>query len=83
MRTFLSTNPLAKQIELACFPPYCPELNPDEQVWNRIKTQDLRNTCYQNIKELKDKVVDNLNNLAQRPHVIAQFFKHPETAFYA
>jgi transposase len=83
MRLFLENAPLAKRVQLIRFPPYCPELNPDEQVWNQIKTKGLRNTCYRTVKELKDRVDDELNKLSQNMDLIAQFFKHPEVAYYA
>ena len=33
-------------------PPYCPELNPDENVWNWTKTVDLANACPENTSKL-------------------------------
>lgn len=83
MRSFLENNLIAKRIHLANFPPYCPELNPDEQVWNQIKTNRLRNTCYHTVKELCDKVDQELNKLSNNLDLISQFFKHPEIAYYA
>lgn len=83
MKGFLATNPIAQRIHLANFPTYCPELNPDEQVWNRVKTHDLRNSCYRNVKELAKQLDKNLSKLANMPGLVAQFFKHPEVGFYA
>ena len=34
-----------KQIHLEPLPPYAPDLNPDEGVWNHLKYVELRNVC--------------------------------------
>lgn len=83
MRQFLNAEPLAKNLFLAKFPPYSPELNPDEQVWHQVKNCGLRNSCYRNVNELSDKVDAELNRLANDYQLVKQFFKHPDVRFYA
>lgn len=43
------------------FPAYAPELNPDEQVWNHLKTR-LANGCPLNV----DQLLDDLSHLVRR-----------------
>lgn len=46
-------------------PPYCPELNPDEGVWNWTKQTDLANVCPRNHDDLLTKVQASLRRLAR------------------
>lgn len=50
-------------------PAYCPELNPDEQVWNWSKTKDLANVCPADFEELVSRVRSSLTRLQYRPSV--------------
>jgi transposase len=45
-------------------PPYCPELNPLERVWQYIK-QRLKNLFFTNIDDVKYKVANILNSLSE------------------
>jgi len=42
----------------------------------------LKNTCYQNFKELKPKLIEEVNKLKENPELIKQFFHHPDIGFY-
>lgn len=81
-RRFLETNASAKRLYLAKQPTYSPELNADEQVWSQIKCVGLRNTCYRNIKELKPKLIAEMEKLKNKPELIRQFFHHEDVGFY-
>lgn len=50
-------------------PAYCPELNPDEQVWNWSKTKDLANACPESFEALVSSVRGSLRRLQHRPGV--------------
>lgn len=77
-RSFLEKSTDAKRLYLVQQPKYAPELNADEQVWNYLKNKMLKNTCNQNIKELKPKIIKAMKKLKDQPKLICQFFKHPE-----
>jgi transposase len=47
-------------------PPYCPELNADENVWNWTKQTDLANVCPRNHEELLAEVRASLRRLARQ-----------------
>ena len=83
MRQFLIADPIAQNIYLAKIPFYSPQFNPDEQVWNLVKNYGLYNTCYRTVKELIEKLDDELTALSKNVDLIQQFFKHPEIHFYA
>lgn len=50
-------------------PAYCPELNPDEGVWNWSKTKDMANACPRDFDELVSRVRGSLMRVQRRPWV--------------
>jgi len=48
-------------------PPYSPELNPVEQVWQTLKQYRLHNRCYKNFDEIVDVACDAWNWISQQP----------------
>ena len=52
--------PLPKNIELMFLPPYSPELNPIERLWNYLKTNFLNNKLFKGLIELKNTVYETL-----------------------
>jgi transposase len=49
-------------IYLIAFPPYAPELNPQEHVWKESRSQKTHNKFIERIDTTTDKLVDHLNN---------------------
>jgi transposase len=43
-------------IELVLLPPYSPELNPVERLWQWLKRHSLRNLCHQDLEAIMDSV---------------------------
>lgn len=81
-REWLSKSPLSSRVYLAQQPKYSPELNADEQVWSYLKSVELKNTCNQNVKELKPKIIQAMEKMKDKPELIQSFFRHPEVGFY-
>lgn len=50
-------------IEIALLPPYSPELNPTEKLWQYIKSNTLKNKLYTCISKLENVVCDFIKNL--------------------
>jgi transposase len=71
-----------ERIYLAKIPPYSPELNPDEQVWQTLKDDMLKNVICKNLSQLKEKLASALTILKTQSQKIINFFKHPEVQFY-
>lgn len=82
LKAFLEQFDQAQRLHLVIQPAYSPELNADEQVWSRIKNVALKNSCFQNFKELKYRVIKEMKDLAQNSALIRKFFQHPDLAFY-
>lgn len=54
-----------QNIELLYLPPYSPELNPVEKLWQFIKSKIIRNKFYNNIKELEAATCAFIKSIAQ------------------
>lgn len=70
------------RLKLVFLPPYAPQLNPDEQVWGRIKGR-VAKQLPQNKQELKRRVMSALRRLQKLPHVVRSFFQHPDCQYAA
>lgn len=70
--------------ELALFylPPYSPELNPDELVWNDLKNNTVGRSIVTDKNEFKTVVVKNMQRLKSNPEKIRSFFRK-DTCRYA
>jgi transposase len=65
-----------KRIRIEWLPPYAPDLNPDEQVWNRTKYSDLANYIPEDVDHLADAVEDSLGRTRSQQTLLRSFFKH-------
>jgi len=50
--------------QILILPPYCPELNPIERLWQYIKNHTIRNRIFQTIEELEIAVCDFVKKLS-------------------
>lgn len=57
-------------ITLIPLPPYAPELNAMEQIWEWIKNHFLSNQYYTNYEEIVDKACHAWNQLSENPELI-------------
>lgn len=64
----------ASWLSLHYLPRYSPELNPDEEVWNTVKTQKLNARPIKDKKELHSAVLGSLRSIQKRPEQIKKFF---------
>jgi len=69
------------RIRLFFLPPYSPELNPDELVWNHVKNHGVGRAAYSPDKQLRRLVYRRLFSLQRRPAIVRSFFRHPETLY--
>lgn len=71
------------RLRLFFLPPYSPELNPDEQVWNHVKNHSVGRQGLKEPGELRNKVLSKLRSLQQLPWTIRMFFLLPDTQYAA
>jgi transposase len=74
---------LGGRLQLFFLPPYSPELNPDEQVWNYVKHHGAAKAALRSGKELKQFVMARLRSLQKMPWTIRMFFLTPDTQYAA
>lgn len=67
------------KLELYFLPPYSPELNPDENVWNELMNNGVGRMAIIGSDDLKHKVIDYLKQMQLFPDLIRSFFQSPTT----
>jgi transposase len=74
---------LAGKLEIFYLPPYSPELNPDESVWNELKNNGIGRMSVVGPDDMLRKVVDYMRAMQRTPNLIKSFFQAPETRYAA
>ena len=74
---------LQGRLKLFFLPPYSPELNPDELVWNDVKNNAVGRAKLEGPKDLHRAVIGRLRFLQKRPDRVRSFFQAPETRYAA
>ena len=69
-----------QRVVIEWLPAYAPELNPDEQVWNRVKYADLANFIPDNVQHLAKAVRNSLRKSRSKQSLLRSFFKHAKLA---
>jgi transposase len=55
-------------------PPYAPELNPDEYLWNWLKNKELVNCAYYSLHELGARLGRAIRTIRRYPEIIYSFY---------
>lgn len=69
------------RLVLFFLPPYSPELNPDELVWNYLKNHNIGRQTTKSETEMKRRVTHILRSLQKLPEKVKSFFMHPWTKY--
>jgi transposase len=70
------------QVTLINLPPYAPELNPDEQVWNHAKSR-LGKLFIETKEQLVSEVRAILQSIQRSPDLVRSFFQMKDTKYAA
>ena len=62
-------------MELAFLPPYSPELNPQEQIWDELREKYFGNKLFKSLQAVIDAVVQGLQHLEATPATVARLTK--------
>lgn len=62
------------RLDLNLLPPYAPELNPTEQLWNFEKDKELANYVPHNVKELDTTMAERLERIKHNQERLRSFF---------
>jgi len=79
VKDYLAT--LGGKLRLFFLPPYSPELNPDEQVWNYVKRHGVGKVALRSGKQLPRFVLSRLRSLQKLPWKVRMFFLKPDTQY--
>jgi len=69
------------KLQLFILPPYSPELNPDEQVWNHLKNHGVGKQTIAGPDQLKRLILSHLRKLQKLPSLVRSFFGMPQTVY--
>jgi transposase len=69
------------QVQIEFLPPYAPELNPVEQIWNYLKNREIANLGAKHLDEVSDFARRRLKSMQRRPSLIRSFWQQAELAF--
>jgi transposase len=75
VKEFIDQHP---RLQIRRLPPYSPDLNPDEGVWDYVKTRELPNLTVKDITELVRNVRGALRKMQRRPMLIRSFLFESE-----
>jgi transposase len=79
VQSFLAVDP-HQPVVTELLPPYAPELNPAEGVWQNLKHVELANVYRDNLEDLRSELQLAIRRLRKRPQVIQSFFAGAELA---
>lgn len=79
VRNFVEAH--SDEIELHLLPPYSPELNPDEHVWNELKKGTVARKAITGPDQLKRLVFAHMHRIQKLPEKIRSYFRAPDTAY--
>ncbi len=74
---------LQGRLRLFFLPPYSPELNPDELVWNDVKNNGIGRALVHGPADLMRAVVGRLRYLQKTPAKVRSSFHHSQTRYAA
>ncbi len=74
---------LEGKLRLFFLPPYSPELNPDEQVWNHLKHHGVGRMVVAGKEHLKLLVQAKLRRIQKVRWLVQSFFRLPDTQYAA
>ncbi len=70
-----------ERLKVFYLPVYAPQINPDEQVWNEIKTNRIGKQPVKNKDDLKRRVYRALYSLLKIPARVRSFFRMKDTHY--
>lgn len=80
-KTFVSS--INDKLELFYLPPYSPDLNPDELVWNHLKTNTVGRSTVTNKSDFKKQVTRSMKSLQKDPEKVKSFFQKQSLKYAA
>ena len=70
------------KLEIIFLPPYAPDLNPDELVWNHIRNIGTTKKPLKKGESLISRAIKDLESIKRNKKLVKSFFQEP-TVFFA
>jgi len=80
---FIKSEPIKKRFRLFFLPPYSPELNPDERVWNDLKNNAIGQQAIIAPGQMHSAVISHLRFIQKSPNRIRSYFNNATTRYAA
>ena len=64
-------------IRLLALPPYSPELNPVEDIWDELREKCFNNNVFKSLDAVEDRLESGLRNLELQPHRVRSITGFP------
>lgn len=74
---------LEGKLKIFLLPPYAPDLNPDELVWNQMRHLGTSKKPLKKGESLKDRALNDLEYISKNKKLIQSFFNEPGVRFAA
>ncbi len=71
-----------RRLELRSLPPYAPELNPVEQLWQHLKWNGLANFAPRDVEHLHEVALGRLHAVARNPRRLRSFLHAADLPFH-
>ncbi len=69
------------RLRLFFLPPYAPDLNPDEHVWNHLKNHGVGKRAIRSREQFRGIVLSHMRSLQRLPDLIRGFFRDPHLRY--
>ena len=79
VKTFITAT--KGKLKIYALPPYSPELNPDELVWNNAKQEIAKRKHTKTGKTFKETVSQIMTEIQSTQNLIKAFFREPNVAY--
>ncbi len=72
---------LKGRLEIYLLPPYAPDLNPDELVWNQMRNIGTSKKPLRKGESLKNRAILDLESIKNKKKLILSFFKNDKVSY--
>ena len=69
------------RLRLFFLPPYAPDLNPDEHVWNHLKNHGVGKRAIRSREQFREVVLGHMRSIQRLPDLIRGFFQDPHLRY--
>ncbi|MDA8078243.1 MAG: IS630 family transposase [Nitrospiraceae bacterium] len=80
---FIGSESIKKRFRLFFLPPYSPELNPDERVWNDLKNNAVGQQAITTPDRMHGAVISHLRFVQKSPNRVRSYFNNATTRYAA